>query len=896
MPVAYLCLAWFRGFQGSLKKPNLERKLRLMSNITPERLREMRMPVYRNVVQWMWRLLAYGILAVVLIFVLLNFSDLPDTEELEDPRSELASEVFAANGEVLGRFFIENRVPVSFDQLSPHLEQALVATEDERYYSHSGIDFQALGRAFFKTFLLRQASSGGASTITQQLAKLLFTGKKADSLIGRIPQKLKEWIIAVRLERRYTKEEIIAMYLNKVDFLYDSYGVKAASETYFAKTQDSLNVQEAAMLVGMLKNPSKFNPKRNEKLALQRRSVVFDQMRKNDILSREEYDSLKNLPLDLTRFSRKSHTQGLAAYFRSELAKMLTEQILVSDDADKKPDGSPYNIWKDGLRIYTTIDPVIQKHAEDAMAVHMKEVQKRFWNLWNKRVKKSPWDYKDKETTDAELRYRKNKLTNMVRTSDRYLILRDRFVGTLEEDLKKEVEDLELGDAAISRMIREGNEPGTFASLVKNETISNSQAARYRRAMQNPTWNQLKKQWLALQKEVEKEFNTKVEMKVFAWDEDFQKDTTMTPLDSLKYHHMFMQIGSLAVDPKTGFVKAWVGGINHKYFAYDHTRTYRQVGSTFKPIIYATAIQMHGMSPCMQVPDVQRTIYPGDGKFGLIQPWSPQNADGKFRGRPYELRSALKNSVNSVSVFLMQQMGSVEPVIEVCTNMGIPEKKLPKQPSICLGAADLTVYEMTGAYTAFANNGTYSRPVFITRIEDKNGVTIYSEEQFEQGALEEEPAYVMTEMLKYAAGGMGLKSEVGGKTGTTNNYVDGWFMAITPSLVVGTWVGGEDRWIRFLSLAEGQGSKMAKPFAKEFLKRVENDSKADYDWKARFPRPGGDLSIGLDCKTYELRDEDDDEYDGDEGGEGETMPLEEDPFGTGTKLKRDTTNRGDEGF
>ncbi len=433
-------------------------------------------------------------------------------------------------------------------------------------------------------------------------------------------------------------------------------------------------------------------------------------------------------------------------------------------------------------------------------------------------------------------------------------------------------------------MIKEEEDNGYFKKLVKNKNISSRQASVFRKAMQNERWNELKKQWQDFQKAVTIEFNKKVKMKVFDYNETFEKDTVMSPLDSLKYLHMFLQIGSLGVDPKTGHILSWIGGINHKYFAFDHTRSNRQVGSTFKPFIYATAIAQQGISPCLEVTDLQRTIFPDDGNFGLLEAWTPQNAEGRYSGEKMMLKTALKKSVNSVSVFLMQQLGAVEPVIELLGNMGVDTKKIPKQPSICLGAADLSVFDMTGAYTTFANNGYYNKPIFITRIEDKNGRTIYSQEQEERQALREEPNYVMVEMLKYASGGMGLKSEVGGKTGTTNDYVDGWFMAITPSLVVGTWVGGDDRWVRFLTLAEGQGSRMAKPFCKEFLSRVENDPNASYNWKARFVRPGGDLSIGLDCDDYNNRDNSDDEFD--------TNPpprpnIYEDPFGTG--IKRDST-------
>lgn len=836
---------------------------------------------YTAIVRMMWRLFYAGLAGTILIFVILSFSDLPDTEELENPHSELASEILANNGEVLGRLFNENRVQVSYEELSPYIVHALIATEDARYHQHSGIDFKALGRVFFKTILLGDRSSGGASTITQQLAKLLFTGKPASG-VERVIQKLKEWIIAVRLERKYTKEEIIAMYLNKFDFLYDSYGIKAASETYFGKSQDSLKVEEAAMLVGMLKNPWLYNPRRRPERAKDRRNVVLYQMMRNNILDKPTYDSLKMLPVDLSNFKRKSHTEGLAQYFRSELAQMLLHEILPSDEARKKADGSPYNPYKDGLKIYTTIDPVFQKHAEEAMVKTMSELQQRFWRRWFKEKKISPWDYVDKNhTTEAELNYRKWKLQQMVRESDRYAHLRTRYMDKIETQLEEAIPGLRLNDVAIERMMEETEQPGYFAKLVSLNKLKAEQVAQYRKAMNNELWDELKTKWKEFQQAVKKEFNKPVKMKVFDYNQKFEKDTTMTPLDSLKYHHLFLQIGSLAVDPRNGHVKAWIGGINHKYFAYDHTRSNRQVGSTFKPFIYATAIAQQGISPCQEVDDIQRTIFPGDGNFGLSQPWTPSNAEGRYTGKRMQLRQALKKSVNTVSVFLMQQLGSVDPVIELLGNMGIDTRKIPHQPSICLGAADLSVYDMTGAYTTFANNGYANRPIFITRIEDKNGRTIYAQEQTERQVLEEEPNYVMVEMLKYASGQMGLKSEVGGKTGTTNNYVDGWFMGITPTLVVGTWVGGDDRWVRFLTLYDGQGSRMAKPFFKEFLSRLENDPQSGYNWQARFARPTGDLSIGLDCDDFDNRYQSEDEYDENPAASpASNNEFFEDPFGS----------------
>lgn len=837
-----------------------------MSKPTQQQLREERKPVYRNIIRWMWGLFIFGVLAAILTFVILSFSDLPDTAELENPKSELASEVIAADGSVLGRYFIENRVPVEFDELSPYIEQALVATEDERYYKHSGIDFKSLGRAVVKTGLMGDESAGGASTITQQLAKLLFTGRPGSGL-ERMVQKLKEWIIAVRLERKYTKEEIIKMYLNKFDFLYDSHGIKAASETYFGKSQKDLNVEEAAMLVGMLKNPSYFNPKRFAERAKNRRSVVLSQMVRNQIITQEAYDTLKLLPLDVSKFKRKTHTQGLAQYFRSELAQELNKRVLKGANARKKADGTSYNIYKDGLKIYTTIDPIIQQHAEEAMVSHMKQLQDRFWQRWDAQPN-SPWEHMEEETTPAEMKFRKRKLELMIRASDRYQAMRASRLTKLAIILENEIEDLRLTDDAIKWMMED-----KYPKAVKGK-----QRARYRNAMKSENWTKFKTAWLQFRNDVDKAFEKKTKMTVFAYNDEMEVDTIMTPLDSIKYHHSFMQLGSLAVDPKTGYVKSWVGGINHKYFAYDHIRSNRQVGSTFKPFIYATAIAQQGVSPCLEVTDMQRTIFANDRNFGLLEDWTPNNSNGKYSNEKMRLKDALRKSINTISVFLMQQLGSVQPVLELLTNMGVEKDKVPPLPAICLGAADLSVMDMTGAYTTFANNGYYTEPIYITRIEDKNGVEIYAAEKRGRQALEEEPNFVMVEMLKHSAGYMGpISSEVGGKTGTTNDYVDGWFMGVTPNLIIGTWVGGEDRWIRFLTLGDGAGTKMAKPFCRDFIKRLESDENCDFDPKARFPRPRGDLSIGLDCDDFLNNDVEEDE-EGEEQIEQDSS-FYEDPFG-----------------
>ena len=815
-------------------------------------------PMYRNLARFMWLLALAGFLAVIILFVALSFSDLPSVEQLENPKSELATQIFASDHTVLGRYYTENRVPVEYDQLSDNLVKALVATEDERYYEHAGIDFQALGRVFFKTLLLNQKSSGGASTITQQLAKLLFTEQKASNLTKRAFQKLKEWIIAIRLERRYTKNEIIAMYLNKFNFINGAYGIKAASEIYFSKPQDSLSVTEAAMLVGMLKNPSLFNPFRRPDTVTHRRMVVLKQMEKNGMMTAAAYDTLKNTTLGL-KPSRQTHIDGLAPYFRMELAKYVKE--ILSKDEYKKSDGSAYNIYKDGLKIYTTIDPQMQALAEDVMAnVHMPKVQKAFFNVWKGM---DPWTYKSDAKTEIPVKTRLESLEKLVRSSDRYQNLRsihlERYVAAIQKDAPKLT--FNEDDREIDRMVQEANKPGVIEGLVRRGMISKDLASEYRRAMRSPHFPKLMSQWGILQEAVEKAFNTETKMRVFAYNNTFEKDTTMTPMDSVKYHRMFLQTGIMAVDPQTGFVKVWVGGINHKYFQFDHVTINRQVGSTFKPFVYATAIALQGFSPCFLVDDVPVTISPGYGSFYLNEPWTPNNSHGTYSYKTFTLKEALAKSVNTTSAYLMKQLGSADPVRDLVHQMGIDKNtkypngryRVPKAPSIALGSTDLSVQEMTGAYTSFANNGIYNKPIFITKIEDKNGRAIFEEIPEERVALPPNANYVMVEMLKYAGSSAmwGVESQIGGKTGTTNDYVDGWFMGITPDLVVGTWVGGEDRWMRFRNITYGQGAYMAKPFFREFIKRLEKMENVDYDIDRKFYRPPGDLGIELNCDAYQ---------------------------------------------
>lgn len=806
---------------------------------------------------WIRRLWLGGLIfvgCVILFFTLLSFSGLPDFQQLENPEFEKASRIYDNHGTEFGRYYTQNRVPATYDEMNPHLINALIATEDERFFEHSGIDFLALGRVMWGVVTLN-TSKGGGSTITQQLAKLLFdrpdfTGM---SRIGRygtlVLTKFKEWITAIKIEKRYTKEEILAMYLNKFNFIYGAYGVRAASEIYFGKQQDQLNIEECATLIGMLKNPALFNPVRRPDTVVYRRMIVLNQMKKNDFITDAEYDSLRVLPLDMSRFRVDSHAEGPAPYFRMELAKWLKDML--ERPEYRKPDGSKYNIYRDGLKIYTTIDVEMQNIAEEEMLKHMAKVQDRFWTVWKNR---DPWTFQADAT---QRKIREASLESQLRETTRYQLMRDGIMGDVLQRITEEV-DYDPSDWDIENMLEEAEQEGRIARLVARKTISKERATNYRRVMGSSHWESLQRAWTALQQAKEKEFNTPVEMEVFDYTEGLKK-VQMSPLDSIKYYRKFLQTGILAVDPRDGHIKTWVGGVDHRYFQFDHVQTSRQVGSTFKPFVYATAIALQGFSPCFPVVDQPYTIAPGDGQFDLLQPWTPQNSDGAYTLDTYTLYDCLRHSKNTCSVFLMQQLGNANVVRGLVHNLGIDssvvrfdgEYRVPNQPSICLGSADLSVMEMTGAYAAFANNGLYVEPVFVLSIEDEHGREIYRHVPNESQALPPKANYVMVDMLRYSGTNLsGITCDVGGKTGTTNDYVDGWFMGVTPSLVVGTWVGGADPWIRFLSLSDGQGSVMAKPFFREFIKRLQESSDVDFESDARFSRPPGDLDIEMDCAKY----------------------------------------------
>ena len=811
---------------------------------------------YTRYNQRLWFVAVCSVAIGILFFFLLTFQGLPDFKQLENPDFELATQVIDLKGREIGRYYTQNRVPVTYDQLNPHLIDALVATEDERFYSHSGIDVQALTRVVFGVLTFNR-HKGGGSTITQQLAKLLFD-RPDFSKMGKVQKawtlvitKFKEWITAVKIERQYTKQEILAMYLNKFNFIYGAYGISAASEIYFGKKQDELRIEESATLVGMLKNPALFNPVRRPDTVMHRRMIVLNQMRKQKYITKHEYDSLRVLPLDVSNFQKPSHVTGPAPYFRAELANWLKR--LFDQPEYRKSNGEKYNIYKDGLKVYTTIDLDMQIMAEEEMWKHMAKVQERYDQVW---AKLDPWTY---QADEFQRKIRKESLEHLIRETDRYKVAHEIHVLPVLQKVEAD-HGIMLSDWDIENLQRESEKAGQIARLVKGKSISSDKAKLYKEIIEGEHWAELDSAYRQFKKDIMKEMTTPVDMMVFEYNDAGEKLAHMSPLDSIKYHRKFMQFGSLGIDPKTGEVKTWVGGINNKYFQFDHTGSSRQVGSTFKPFIYATAITLQGISPCFTVRDQPYTIAPGDGSFGLLESWTPKNADGKYTGRSYTLFEALKDSRNTVSVYLTLQLGNVNVVRGLIHNMGIDsslrrsdgEFRVPNQPSISLGAADLSVMEMTGAYCTFANNGVFVKPYFVSSIEDENGNVIYRAVREEQVALPPKANGVMVEMLKYAGGYAfkDFKSEIGGKTGTTNDYVDGWYMGVTPSLVVGTWVGGEDPWIKFNTLADGQGAVMARPFFKSFLARLENSNNTDYDPNARFPVPEGGLDIETDCSKY----------------------------------------------
>lgn len=731
-----------------------------------------------------WKIVGVFILLIALFFLMTAwgvFGALPDETSMENPEKNLATEIISSDGKTIGKFYKENRTPVPYDSLPAHLVNALIATEDARYYKHSGIDAKGTLRA-----IVYMGKRGGASTISQQLAKLFFTEQVSRNKWERAMQKVKEWIIAIRLERRYTKEEIITMYFNEYDFVNQAVGIESAAHIYFDKPPSQLNETESATLVGMFKNASLYNPLRNPQGVINRRNVVLNQMAKYGYISEVVRDSLKSEPLNI-RFTPQGHDEGIATYFREYTRHFMEKWIR----ENPKSDGSRYNIYQDGLKVYVSINSQMQKHAEEAVQEHMKKLQVAF-EQQNKNNKTAPF----RKVTNAEI---DGIMNAAMRKSDRWREMRDK--GYEEEEI--------------------------IAS-----------------------------------------FHKETPMRVFSWSGSI--DTVMTPIDSIRYHKSFLQASMMSMTPQTGEVKAWVGGIDYKHFKYDMVKQgKRQIGSTFKPFVYATAIDLMHMSPCDTLPNTLYTI--PEGRHHLIEPWTPKNSSDTY-GDMVTLKYALANSVNTITARLIDRVGP-EPVIELIRKMGVDTEKIPPFPSIALGTPDISVFEMVGAYSTFANQGVYIEPVLIQRIEDKHGTVLFQNIPQTRDVISAEAAYVTVSLLEgvtqYGTGtrlrGAGRENlpvykaavtgypynftnPIAGKTGTSQNNSDGWFMGMVPNLVTGVWVGGEDRSIHFNSTAYGQGATMALPIWGVYMKKCYEDPTLDVS-KDEFPKPEY-VSIETDCSKW----------------------------------------------
>ncbi len=764
-------------------------------------------PQEKKYVIGFWVLYVLGVLSVVLIFVLISLGrmgPMPTFEQLENPRRNLASEVYSEDGQLLGKFYVQNRVWTNYNDISPYVTDALIATEDVRFYRHSGIDVRGLGRVFVKTFLMGQSGAGGGSTITQQLAKNLFPRDTthvhfAPARMVRLAMtKFKEWVTAVKLERSYTKEEIIDMYLNVFDFLYQAVGINSAADIYFQTTPDSLKLEQAAMLVGMVKNPAYYNPIRRPELTWKRRNVVLSQMLKYGYIDKATYDSVKQLPLGV-HLKIESHNLGPAAYLREYIRTTMMKsypkrEYFFTDEQfreamyqwehnplygwchkNKKPDGSDYNIYSDGLKIYTTINATFQKYAEEAVREHLGgELQEAFF----KDVKTSRHPPFSDDLKPSQIR---DIMERAMRRTDRY---------------------------------RELNNRGLPADSIV------------------------------------KVFNTPVPMKVFSWHGII--DTVMSPMDSLRYYKFYIRSGMMSFDPHTGYVKAYVGGPDFRFFKFDAVIAQkRQVGSTIKPFLYTLAMQ-DGYTPCYKVPDIPQVFRVNDTV------WIPKSTGRKqFWGKMVTLKWGLANSENYISAWLMKQFNP-EAVINIMRKMGI---RSPIDPvySIFLGTSDLSLYELAGAYGTFANKGVFVQPIFVTRIENKAGNTVSTFRPYFNEAISEKDAFLMVNLLegvvkegtairlryKYQ-----LMNQIGGKTGTTQNHSDGWFIGVTPNLVTGVWTGWEDRSVHFKTLHMGQGANMALPIFALYMKKIYEDPQYGIMQSDVFEAPP-DFNINLDCGAAE---------------------------------------------
>ena len=757
----------------------------------------------KKITKWFWICLSVPVLMIVaLLMMVWAFADIPSFEELENPDSKLATQVIAEDGEILTTFHIENRSYVTYDELSPNLVNAAIATEDVRFHNHSGIDFRALARVAFKTVLGGNSGQGGGSTITQQLAKTLYPREEVSSripglsILKMVWIKLKEWITAVKLERNYTKDEIINMYMNQVFFGSNAYGIKAASHTFFGKHPSDLTIEESATLVGMVNKPTRYNPALNPDKSLVRRNFVISQMEKAGFITKAERDSIQQIPITLS-YQVQDHNAGYGPYFRDMLRRTMNakkpkrssyaqyedyvvDSLLWADDGlygwlnkNKKADGSSYNLDKDGLRIYTTINSKMQRYAEEAVAEHLgKDLQKSFWR---------------------DIRWKTNK--------------------PFSNDVPKET---------VDQLMKQARRWSDRYRMMKNTGVS--------------------------EEEIIKSFDVPAKMRLFSWNKKGYIDTLMTPNDSIKYYKSHLRAAFMAIEPNTGHIKAYVGGPNYRYFKYDNVRQgKRQVGSTIKPFLYTLAMQ-EGMSPCDKVVNVPQTFIVGDTT------WTPKSTDkDEWIGQTVTLKWGLTKSSNNISAYLMKQYGP-NAMVEMMRKMGVGSYLDPVYP-LCVGSADISVYEMVAAYNTFPSKGVFVSPIFVTRIEDSMGNVVGEFSNSKREAVSEYTAYLMANLMQGVVNSgtgvrlrakYGLKGEIAGKTGTTNDQSDGWFIGYTPSLTAGVWVGAEDRQVHFESLTLGGGSNMALPIWGIFMQKVMKDGTLGVYETDRFVAPPG-ISLNLDC-------------------------------------------------
>ena len=765
----------------------------------------------RKIIKALWIFLAVIVLAIVIVFVSISkgwIGYMPPVEELENPSYKFATEIFSEDEKVLGTWSYskENRVYTAYKDLSPSIINALIATEDVRFVEHSGIDAKALYRAIVRRGLMFQRNAGGGSTLSQQLAKQLFTENVARNTLQRLFQKPIEWGIAVKLERYYTKEEILSMYLNKFDFLNNAVGIKTAAYTYFGCEPKDLKIEEAATLVGMCKNPSLYNPVRFNERSRGRRNVVLEQMRKAGYITDAECDSLQALPLKLT-YNRVDHKEGLATYFREYLRGVMTAPKPVRSDyrgwqmqkfyedsiawetnplygwcaKNKKKDGTNYNIYTDGLKIYTTINSRMQQYAEDAVKEHLGDYLQPIFFKEKEGSKNAPYARSLPEKRVEEL------LTKAMKQTERYRLMKE--AGASEQQIRKA-------------------------------------------------------------------FDTPEEMTVFSWKGD--KDTIMTPMDSIRYYKSFLRTGFMSMDPANGHVKAYVGGPNYVYFQYDMAMVgRRQVGSTIKPYLYTLAME-NGFSPCDQARHVEQTLIDENGT-----PWTPRNANDKRYGEMVTLKWGLANSDNWISAYLMGKLNPYD-LVRLIHSFGVRNKAIDPVVSLCLGPCEISVGEMVSAYTAFANKGIRVAPLFVTRIEDSDGNVISTFAPQMEEVISASSTYKMLVMLRAVinegTGGRvrryGIPADMGGKTGTTNDNSDAWFMGFTPSLVSGCWVGGDERDIHFGRMTYGQGAAAALPIWAMYMKKVYDDPTLGYDQQERFKLPEGfDPCAGSETPDGEVIEE-----------------------------------------